>query len=161
MSAEVKATIDSELALLTQLVPFPSAPFFYGSDISCDTDLDPTLSEVSGDSTLALAQALVRRLDCPRGENQDDADYGIGLRQFLNTGNTDQDINQLGGQIRVELLKDDRVDSLTVLVVPSNGGRNIRVAISVQPVDRNLGPFTLTLSASSASILLEEIRSER
>lgn len=161
MSAEVKARIAEELALITALVPFPSEPFAYGTDISCDTDLDPTLSEVQGDTTLALAQALVRRLDCPRGENPDDPSYGIGVRQFLNTGKTEQEINQLGGQIRAELTKDDRVDSLTVIVTPSNAGKSLRIEIQVVPVDMDLGPFSLTLNASSSSILLEAIRSER
>ena len=163
MSAEVKAKIASELALLEQLVPFPEEPFLYGSDISGDTDLDPTLAEVSGDTTLALAQALFRRLDCPRGENPDDTNYGIGLRQFLNEGVIASDIRQLAGQINVELLKDDRVDSLTVRVADAGDGtgRVLDITIRVVPIDRTLGPFTLTLNASSAELLLEAINAER
>lgn len=161
MSAEVKTRIAEELALLTQLVPFPSEPFGYGSDISCDTDCDPTMAEVSGNSTLALAQALVRRLDCPRGQNPDDPDYGIGLRQYLNSPKTANEINALGGQIRLELLKDDRVDTLTVLVVPSQNGTILDVTLAVMPKDRSVGGFKLTLNASSAAILIAAIQAER
>lgn len=161
MSAEVKAKIDEELAKLSQLVPFPESPFGYGSDISGDFDVDPTMAEVDPFSTLGLAQSLVRRLDCPRGENPDDLTYGIGLRQMLNVGVTDADVNQLAGQIRAELLKDDRIDTLTVVVTPSNNATNLRVEVRVTPVGTAGGPFRLTLNASSAAILLEEIRSER
>lgn len=163
MSAEVKAHIEAELALLEQLVPFPEEPFLYGSDISGDTDLDPTLAEVGGDATLVLAQALFRRMDCPRGENPDDTDYGIGVRQMLNVGVVSSDISQLAGQVRVELLKDDRVDSLTVRVsdIGDGTGRHLQFKIQVVPVYRELGPFTLTLNASSAELLLEAINAER
>lgn len=147
--------------MLTQLVPFPSTPFGYGSDISGDTDLDPNMAEVDPASTLGLAQSLVRRLDCPRGQNPDDPNYGIGLRQMLNVGMVDSDLNQLGGQVRLELLKDDRVDSLRVVVTPSNVGKTLRVQIQVTPIDINAGPFSLTLNASSAAILIEAIRAER
>ena len=161
MSVETKARIAEELALLTQLVQFPASPFQYGSDISCDTDLDGSLGEVDQGSMLGLSQALVRRLDCPRGENPDDPNYGIGLRQMLNVGTVDSDINKLAGQIRIELLKDDRVESLRVQVVPTNNGKNLAVSLQVVAVDPNTQTFTLTLNASSASILIEEIRAER
>lgn len=161
MSVEVKAKIAEELALLTQLAPFPSGDLGYGSDISCDFDVDPFVTEVDPFSTLGVAESLVRRLDCPRGENPDDPNYGIGLRQMLNVGVTDQTIRQLAGQIRAELFKDDRVNDLTVVVTPSNAAKNLRVEIRVIPVGTAGGPFRLTLDASDSVILLEEIRSER
>ena len=159
MSDTVKTAIETELATLTQLVDFPTEPFGYGSDISCDSDVDPLVREVNGFTTLALAEALVRRLDTPRGSLPDDDDYGIDLRGLLNRGSVAADIQQLAGQIRAELAKDDRVDTLTVTVAPSSTGTVLRVEVAVQPVDAEIGGFTLTLSASSASVLLEEIRS--
>jgi len=161
MSAEVKARIAEELALLTQTVSFPSGDLGYGSDISCDFDVDPSVAEVDPFSTLGVAQSLVRRLDCPRGENPDDPNYGIGLRQMLNRGVTGAEIRQLAGQIRAELFKDDRVDSLTVVVTPANLARTLTVEIRVVPVGTVGGPFRLTLNASDSAVLLEEIRSER
>lgn len=161
MSAEVKARIEAEISLLTQVVQFPESPFGYGSDISGDFDLDPTMAEVDPFSTLGLAQSIVRRLDCPRGENPDDPDYGIGLRQMLNVGIVDADINRIGGQIRAELSKDDRIDTMTIVVTPSNNGKNLRVEIRVRPVGVAGGPFILTLNASNAAVLIEEIRAER
>ncbi len=158
MSAIVKAAIATELAKLVQTTDFPVAPFGYGSDISCDSDVAFDVAEVDAFSTLALAQAVVRRLDTPRGSLPDDKDYGISIRQYVNKGTTAAEIQSLAGQIKNEIIKDDRVEALTVTVRPSSTGTTLRVELAIQPVDAELGGFTLTLSATSAVILIEEIR---
>jgi len=158
MSEVAKATIAAELALLTQIVDFPVEPFDYGSDISGDFDVDPNADEVSGRTTLSLAQAIVRRLDCPRGQLPDDPNYGIALRSYANKGTTAREVRQLGGQIRAEVLKDDRVESLTVTVRPSSTGQTLTIELAIVPIDSAIGGFSLTLSASSSAVLLEEIR---
>lgn len=158
MSAVVKDRIAEELALLVQVVDFPESPFGYGSDILCDSDVDEFVREVDAFSTLALAQAIVRRLDCPRGALPDDADYGIDVRSYLNRGVDARDIRALAGQIRSEVLKDDRVATLTVTVTPNSVGSQLRIELAVRPVDAAIGGFSLTLSATSAAILIEEIR---
>jgi hypothetical protein len=158
MSAEVKAQIARDLATLVQITDFPVAPFGYGSDISGDFDVDPTAREVKAFTTLALAQALVRRLDCPRGALPDDKDYGVDLRSYCNRGVTANDLRSLGGQIKGELQKDDRVDTVTVRLAPSSTGTSLLVELAIRPVDARIGGFSLTLSASSASVLLEEIK---
>jgi len=158
VSEIVKAAIAAELALLEQAVDFPVEPFGYGSDISCDFDVAPDAAEVDPFSTLALAQAVVRRLDTPRGSLPDDKDYGISIRQYVNKGTTAAEIQSLAGQIRNEIIKDDRVDTLTVTVIPDSTGTTLRVVLAVQPFDPDLGGFTLTLSATSAAILIEEIK---
>lgn len=154
---------DQIAAAISQIEPVTShavAPFGYGSDISCERDLDPNMAEVPGGSTLALAQAIVRRLDCPRGALPDDPSYGIDLRSHVNRGVTADEINQLGGQVRLEVLKDDRVDSVTVKVTPTPTGSALAFELAILPVDASLGSFSLTLSASSSEVLLEEIRSK-
>jgi len=160
MSKTAKDAIASELALLTQSVSFPVDPFGYGSDISCDSDIDPNVAEVDPFSTLAIAQAIVRRLDTPRGSLPDDKDYGIDLRAYANRGVDTNAIESLAGQIRSELENDDRLGSVSVTVRPDSTGKSIGVELAVRPADPQTGGFGLTLSASSASILLEEIRSE-
>ena len=158
MSAIVKEALAAELAQLTPVVAHPVAPFGYGSDISGADDLDPNMAEVDGSSTLALAQAIVRRLDCPAGALPDDEDHGIDLRSYCNRGVTAQAVRALAGRIRNELSKDDRIASVNVTVRPSNAGKTLGVELAVQAVDPAIGGFSLTLSASSASVLLEEIR---
>lgn len=157
MSEEVKTQIANELETLVQIVDFPTAPFGYGSDISGADDLDRTMAETEGFATLTLAQSLVRRLDTPRGTLPDDKNWGISVPAYLNNGSTDEGIRQIAGQIRAELLLDDRVDSLTVRVAPSSNARTLRIEVQVTPLAAAAGPFTLTLNASDAGLLLEEI----
>ena len=161
MSAEVKASIAAQLATLTQTVDFPIAPLGYGSDISGAYDLDPNMAEVRGLTTLALGQSIVRRLDTPRGSLPDDKDFGIDLRSYVNRGVTAQDVRALGGQIQNELRKDDRIRTAAIVVRSNATGSELRIEISIEPFDATLGGFTLTLSASSAAVLLEEIRSSK
>lgn len=158
MSDLVKASIAAQLAGLEQSTDFPVEPFGYGSDISADSDLDEDMNETDPFSTLGLAQALVRRLDCPRGALPDDRDYGIDLRSYVNRGMTDDEIRELAGAIRAEVTKDDRVDLAAVTVSPDSTGTMFTVVIAVTPVNVEIGEFTLTLSATSAEILIEEIR---
>ena len=158
MSAEVKAQIARDLAELTRIRDFPVAPFGYGSDISGTFDVDPSVRELPGNKALALAQAIVRRLDCPRGALPDDKDYGIDLRSYCNRGVTANDIRSLGGQIKGELSKDDRLDTVIVRLETASTGTSLRVVLAVRPVDQAIGGFTLTLNASDAAVLIEEMQ---
>jgi len=157
VNALVRDAIAAELALLTREVSTPAAPFGYGADVSCSRDLEEAMPEVSGQTV--LAQALVRRLDCPRGGLPDDGDYGIDLRGFLNRGLTTDEVRGLAGAIRSELSKDDRVDTVAVTVAPTTTGQSIRVSIQVVPRDATLGgPFTLILAVTDGGALIEEMR---
>lgn len=131
----------------------------YGTDVSCTRDLDPTMAEVDPFSVEALAEAIARSLDCPQGGLIDDELYGHDLRQYLNRGTTDADLVSAAGEIRAAVLRDDRVDSATVTVTPEGTpfGSTLRVKIRVVPMDPTLGEFTLTLLATDAGVLLEEI----
>lgn len=158
MTTVVQNFIAAELAAAERLMDAPVAPFGYGSDLSCADDLSPDMAEVDGFSTLALAQALVRRLDCPRGGLPDDPNYGIDLRSYANRGVTSDDVRALAGAIRSELEKDDRVDGVAVIVMPSTTGQSLAVTLAVTPVDPNLGGFSLTLAVTSATTVIEEMR---
>lgn len=158
MTDAVRDAIAAAIAELERVTEVPSGPFGYGTDISCAGDLTETMEEVDGFSTLALAQALVRRLDCARGQLPDDPDYGIDVRSYCNRGATTQDIRSLASRIRGEVTKDDRVDTATVTVTPSSTGDELGVKVAVTPYDARLGPFTLTLAVTSAAVLIEELR---
>jgi hypothetical protein len=159
MNATVADAIAAYVAELEAVAETPLAPFGFGTDIACTTDIPETFPDVDPSSTRALGEALVRRLDCPRGALPDDADYGIDVRSMLNTGATSTEIRTLAGRIRAELSKDDRVDSVavTVTVLTSNASE-IRIEILVVAVDPSLGRFSLTLAATPATILIEELR---
>jgi hypothetical protein len=153
MSDVVRDAIATELALTTRVTTTPAGPFGYGADISCTTDLAEDMREVDGIE--ALAQALLRRQDCPRGMLADDLGYGISLTEYLNEGTTAQDLQTLGSKIRGELRKDDRVDAVLVIVDPSPDGTILRIRETITPVDPRLGPFSMTLAVTSAGVVLE------
>lgn len=150
--------IAASLAELEPDVDTPVEPFGYGTDLWCDTDLREDMAMVDGSTTLALAQALARRLDCPRGALPDDPDYGFDLKSYCNRGLTTDAIRALAGQVRAEVEKDDRVDRASVTVTPTPTGSELRVELAVTPVDARLGRFDLTLALTSAEVLIEEIR---
>lgn len=155
MTDVVRDAIAEGIAELERVTETPTGALGYGTDISCERDLDGAMTEVSG--LTVLAQALVRRLDCPRGQLPDDPDYGFDLRAALNRGLTDGQVRALAGQVRTELGKDDRLDRVVVTVEPTSTGSALRVDLRVTPVDRRLGPFRLTLAVSSAAVLIEEL----
>lgn len=154
MNAILSASIAAGLAALTQEVDTPVEPFGYGSDVSCALDIEPD-RELDGDDPLVLAQALVRRLDCPRGGLPDDPAYGIDIREFLNDGRPTREISSLEDQIRTELRKDDRVALLDVKVTPSSTGTTLRIVIVVTPVDPASKSFRMTLAVTSSTVVLE------
>jgi len=150
-------TIAAELLLLERVTDFPVAPFGYGVDVRCAADLSARMEEVDPFSVLGLGEAIVRRLDCPRGRLADDPNYGLDLRGYCNRGTTAAELRTLAGRIRSELRKDDRIEDVLVEVDPSSTGTDLAVRLDVTPIDPDLGGFRLTLSASSAAILIEEI----
>jgi hypothetical protein len=74
---------------------------------------------------------------------------------------TSTEVRELGGQIRGELLKDDRVSALTVIVRPDSTAKELSIELAITPVALDVGAFSLTLSATSAAILITEIRESR
>src|SRR5690349_16156686 len=79
----------------------------FGSDISGFPDLDPTFSLVSG--TTALAQAIARRLESPRGSLWYAPDYGTDVRGRLNDAFTASGLHALQSDIEAECEKDERI----------------------------------------------------
>ena len=122
-----------------------------GTDIACVDDLDPAFTVTSG--TLALSQAIARRLITPRGALFYDEDYGLDLRAYLNAG-----ISQgsgfefrLAAQIEAECLKDERVETIDAQV--SFDVANEKLVAKLKGV-ASTGPFRLTLLVSSVTVEL-------
>lgn len=153
----VHDTIAAELALLARLEPTPIAPFGYGQDLDCTTDIDENLLEVDPSSKTAVAQALLRRLSCPRGRLPDDPDYGFDLRGMLSRGTDTNVLRDLAGQIKAEVLKDDRVDGADVTTTYSAQTVTLEVTIWIAAVDPRLGTFALTLAVTDGELLLKEL----
>ncbi len=151
--------MQAEIATLTREVDPPDpALISYGSDLDCVTDCTDDFAELDQNTPLAIAQSAIRRLDCPRGGNPDDADYGLYLPGYVNRGVEQNDLRELNGLINGELRKDDRISDLVVqLTYDATVSKSLSVAIQITPEDPNVAPFVFTFSVTDADVLLETI----
>ena len=140
------------------LVTWFGVPHGIGSSWrECDTQSIARNFLLDGFDPLVMKQAILRRLDTPRGSLPDDPSYGISLRSMLNAGADPERIASFGGIIRNEVCKDDRVASAVAVVTPSASFDAFRVALTVNPADPSLGGFSMTLAVTSAGVVLEAI----
>lgn len=156
MNSTLQDAITAGLAAVERVMDPPKAPYVYGSDMSCMQDLDQRMIELDGDDPTVVYQAIVRRLDCPKGALRDDGSYGEDIRGMLNKGATEAERQSIAGRARQQIMEDDRVDSVTVTVtLKSTGGLAISIAGRLADPDRTL--FTLTLALVDSTLLLEAI----
>lgn len=116
----------------------------YGTDTSCGPDGYRPGVLVSG--VELVREAIYRRLSTRRGQLLDDPDYGLPLSTFICATYTEDDAERIAGQIRNEILKDDRVERVVVdsNVVESVGGA---LGVTIELDCRcGAGPFSLTVS---------------
>lgn len=135
----------------------PESPVGWGSDLSCDHDIDEAFTELAGDDPILVAQAAYRAITTPRGSVPDAPDYGVDLNGYLSRGVTVQAIQALAGMISLEIRKDDRVDSVSVDVQPEDDGRALRVTID-GTIAESSRTFSLVLGLTDAGVLLEEMK---
>lgn len=157
-SAIVLDAIATEVAKLTTIVRTPVEPFGYGVDSYGTTDVTDTLEDVDAFSTEGISQGLARRYQTPRGSLvQDEPDYGLDVRAYLNRGLATSDLRALEGELRLEALKDDRISDVEVTVtLPTL--TTMTIAVVVTPEDAtNGGPFDLILAVTSAEVVVEAI----
>lgn len=154
----VTGTIAKYTAELARVVAMPTGDLGFGSDLSCTDDLTANMLEIPGDSPLAVAQANFRRLTTARGTVPDDPDYGLDVREFLNHGLTQKSLQEIPGQVRGELGKDDRNDraSLTVEMTIGPDFKSFELMVRAQAAT---GPYSFTLAVVDGAALLKEISS--
>lgn len=152
----VQDKIAEYTAALSRIVPVPTGDLGFGADLSCTDDITHDAAELPGDSPLAVAQANYRRLTTPHGSVPDDPDYGLDVRGFLNRGLTQKSLQEIPGQVRGELRKDDRNDPsnlvVTMTILPDF--KSFDLDIRAQAAT---GPYTLTLAVTDGGVLVKEI----
>lgn len=151
----VEDSLAEQIAGLVPIMSAPSGELGYGSDLSCDDDIDKGFAEVSGDDQLGIAQSLYRRLITPRGALIDDPDYGYQVAALVHQGLSDADLRAAAGAIHNELVKDDRLDDVVVTLARETLD-TLTLSIQVQPSDPLLENFELTLALSNGALLIEE-----
>ena len=120
----------------------------YGYDLSCVSDLTPLMAEVSG--RRLLSEALVRRLQTPRGALIDDPNYGYDLVGEVNDDLGPSDVGRIQANVQAEMLKDERVIAAAATATFLNGTLTVNIAIT-----DGVGPFTLTLSVTSGLLTVQ------
>jgi hypothetical protein len=127
----------------------------YGVDLSCVTDLTPTLEEVDPRSQRAISEAVVRRYITPRGGVIDDQAYGLDLRSNCNRGITTDALNRLAGSVRAEAKKDDRVEEAdaTIRYDYARARLPVQVTLTAKDLDEE---FDLVFFVTADGIQLAE-----
>lgn len=125
-----------------------------GTDVALLTDLAPVWGLASG--KLNLAYAIVRRLSTPRGGLFSDPNYGYDITAWLNASFTvaptgGGQLASLQAEITNEVLKDDRVQGVTVTLNYAFASKQLSIALAL---DTATGPFDLVLSASAVTVAL-------
>lgn len=123
----------------------------YGSDLSCVSDLDPSMVEVSEDR--AMLQSMARRVNTDRGAAIDAPDDGINVKAFLSASITPSRLASLQMLLRNEFLKDERVFEVDVDVAFSAASKALTIRAIGLGAD---GPFRLTIGVSAATVELLE-----
>lgn len=115
-------------------------PNHYGTDIGCGpAGIDETFSLVEGRQ--ALIEAIVGRLETPRGGLLDDPTYGLGVTAWVGKRADAAQLFAWGQALASEARKDDRVRQAKASLKPTHGGK-LRFVLAISPLD---GPdFELT-----------------
>jgi hypothetical protein len=103
-----------------------------------------------------VAEAAFRRLTTPRGMlrgGEDEANYGFDLAGMIGTATTKNTAASLEGQIRAELLKDERISTVDVAVIDTTANKITSFAVTVRCTTAE-GPFALQLAVSAVTVTL-------
>lgn len=109
-------------------------------------DLTPDMQMATGRDV--MTQSLIRRQTTPRGSVLSSPNDCIAVQNLLNAGMTQAALQALAASIRQELLKDQRVNAVSVNIAlsPTN------VATIIEQFQTSQGPFSLTLVLSPGTI---------
>lgn len=137
--------------------PAPAQPATddFGSDLSCFDDITAMADELSGDDPEIVAQAFFRWCLTEPGSlpDLDVTDWGGGLLTMLRRAMTPTEIASIPGRLRTKwLADDDRTEEINISRPVDIGGGQYQ--IDVHGVTAR-GPFSLTLAATSTSLILQ------
>ncbi len=122
-----------------------------GTCLDCLTDLNPSSAMVSGRT--ALAQAIARRLQTPRGVLFDDPNYGFDVAGYLNDDLSTSDLGKIQSGITEECKKDARVIDASCVVTLSGSGDLLTLRAEISLVGA-AGPFALVVEVSNLGLAL-------
>lgn len=124
----------------------------YGQDTSCTDILRPGVL-VSG--VMLIAEACYRRLITTKGSLEYDPTYGYSLIDLLQRAMLPDEIAAIPRNVRAELLKDDRIDDVTVDSSYDVGSASLSLTVRGTASDGT--SFALVMNASQVSVQLVSI----
>lgn len=117
----------------------------FGTCLACVSDLTPEMAMATGFDV--IAQACVRRLSTGQGQLGSDPNYGADLRNLISSGMDTRKLATIPGVVRNELLKDERVQDVSIAYSYTSPILTLNVTITTAQ-----GPFRLTLSVSAVTV---------
>lgn len=123
----------------------------FGTDTSC---LDSLHTGRLSSGLQLVAEAAYRRLITPRGMlrgGEDEANYGLDLLDAIGGIASPSQAAAIPGQIEQELLKDQRIDTVSATVDATVDGPATSYKISID-VTTAEGPFSLVLSVDDVNL---------
>jgi len=109
----------------------PASTPLYGRDLWCDGDLDPLMPDVEGE--VMAKQAILRRLDTPRGALLDDPDYGTALEDMIGEEIDAAERPRIPARIVAEVVKDELVAAArSVKMVDRTGSGTVGVQVDFE-----------------------------
>lgn len=130
----------------------------YGQDLSATKRLNYGRIVEGGE---LLAEAAYRRLITVRGTLLDDPNYGLGLVRWLQTEYTPAMLAALPSIIRLELMKDPRIDSVNVEITSTRDASSaVSMQVEITGAGVNGEGFSLVLAVSDVTVDLLELKGE-
>lgn len=120
----------------------------YGIDTSCT---DKLLPGVLARGVQVVAEAIYRRLTTPRGMLLEDPDYGRDVREYLSMEMTPTNLARVPGEIRNEVMKDDRIESCELTSTITGTGASVALEVTLDCVCGS-GPFDLSVFLTPTTV---------
>lgn len=128
-----------------------ATPIDYGHDLACVDDLDPLMTEVSGERV--VQEVIARRCRTAPGMNVDAPNEGIDLRDYIGDDTNEEGILRLRADVLHQATDDPRVFSATADMTIEDVGAEAKVTIALD-ADGAEGPFALVLSVDSLTVAI-------
>ncbi len=154
----LKDLIAAETALLPKLVPTPLAPFFYGTDLSCTSDLDARMRETNPESPEGIVEACIRFLTTDRDSIPDAPNRGWNVIRLLNRGTSLHELREGEGQVMNELNQDDRIDRSEASLSYDLSTERLVIRFRIFPERSDIQPFDYVFAVDqSGAVFLGSI----
>jgi len=150
MNAILAAALEAAKAELTREITVPEAPFEFGSDLSCVTDIDELGTELAHNDPRCVWEYLLRRWTTKPDTLRDEPGWGIDAREWVNKGVTERELTGYADQLRVEGEDDDRIQSIEIEPTWIPQTSKLSFAVRVVSADPTIASFSGTFALTQA-----------